>query len=419
MRRLLRILQRLVLLIGALVLALGALEIGLRVVGYAGAESRQPFRRSEEFGEISADVLRQLMPFEDDGTRVHLRGQDVPYARRPGVARVLVLGDSDTAGAGVSLEESYPMRFAGRVDAAAPGTAEIFNFGVPGMSPAGEYTFFTRHLATLRPDVVVMGLFMPNDLNFSLDDGGRHAPGAAAPRGAFLRVRDRVALLHFLHLRLLAASGRGGALTYEQARDDPALLPYALSHRGLHARRYDVGELLTYLVEDVPLTDAMWAAVEDVFQRFGRLADTSAFQFVVVLLPAGSPVFGRLHVEGVPDILERQNRFADETFTESDFDVHKATRRVLALCQRTGTLCIDPTPRLHGTPPERFYGRGNHHSAEMFAVIGDEMFRHWDARTRRFRPVAPAPATSAHGPATTRRLTDVPGQASADAARDF
>jgi hypothetical protein len=329
------------------------------------------------------------------------------------------VGDSDTAGMGVAFEQSFPMHFASRVDETAPGTAEVFNFGVPGMSPVGEYTFFTRHLAALRPDVVVMGLFMPNDLNFCLDDGRQHAPGTAALRESFLHVRDRFALLHFLHLRLLAASGRGGALAYEQARDDPALLPYALSHRGIHARRYDIGELLTYLVDDVPLTDAMWAAVEDVFHRFGRLAEANGFQFVVVLLPAGSPVFGRLHVEGVPDILERQNRFAGETFTESDFDVHKATRRVLDLCRRAATLCIDPAPRLQGIPPERFYGLGNHHSAEIFALIGEEMFRHWDTPTRRFRPVAPAATTSAHGPATPRHLTDVPGQASADPARDF
>jgi hypothetical protein len=383
MRVLLRILQRFALVLGALLAALVALEIGLRAVGYEGAETRQPFRFSHEFGEISSDVLRQLMPFDDDGTRVHLRGQDVPYARRPGVTRVFFIGDSDTAGMGVSLEQAFPAHFARRVEASAPGTVDVVNFGVPGMSPVGEYRFFTRHLAALRPDVVVMGLFMPNDLSFCLDDGQDHAPDGAALRESFLHVRDRFALLHFLHLRLLAASGRSGALTYEQARHDPALLPYALSYRGLHARRYDVGELLTYLVEDVPLTDAMWAALEDVLRRFRRLADANDFQFAVVLLPAGSPVFGRLHVEGVPDILERQNRFAGETFTEADFDVDKATRRVLDACRRTGTLCIDPTPRMRGTQPERFNGLNTHHSAEMFVLIGEEVARHWDPSARR------------------------------------
>jgi hypothetical protein len=191
--------------------------------------------------------------------------------------------------------------------------------------------------------------------------------------------------LHFLHLRLLAASGRDGVLTYETAGDDPALRPYALSYRGIHARRYDIGELLTYLRGDVPLTDAMWTAVESVFRRFGHLGAASDFQFVVVLLPAGSPVFGRLHVEGMPDVVQRVNRFAGETFSEADFDVHQATRRVLDICDRTGTLCIDPTPRMQGTPPERFYGLSNHHSAAMFTLIGDEVFRHWNADTRRFQ----------------------------------
>jgi hypothetical protein len=271
------------------------------------------------------------------------------------------------------------------VAAATPGAAEIFNFGVPGMSPVGEYTFFTRHLAKLRPDVVVLGLFMANDLSFCLEDGQPRADAPASLQESFLHFRDRFALLHFLHLRLLAASGRDGTLTYEAAGDDPALRPYALSHRGIHARRYDVGELLTYLRDDVPLTDAMWVAVEDVFRRFGRLAATNDLQFVVVLLPAGSPVFGRLHVAGRPDVVERVNRFAGETFAEADFDVHKATRRVLDICARTGTLCIDPTPRVQGTPAERFYGLGDHHSAEMFALIGDEVFGHWNADARRFR----------------------------------
>ena len=395
MRALLRLGQRLALVLAAVLGTLVVLEVGLRVVGYAGAETRQPFRASHEFGEISGETLRALMPFDDDGTRVHLRGQDVPYARRPGVTRVLFVGDSDTAGSGVSLEQSFPMRFAGLVDEAAPGTTEIFNFGVPGMSPPGEYTFFTRHLAALRPDVVVLGLFMPNDLNFSLDDGRAPMPGSATMQESFAHVRDRFALLHFLHLRLLAASGRGGALAYEVARHDPALLPYALSHRGLHARRYDLGELLTYLVEDVPLTDAMWAAVEDVFRRFQNLGAERGFQFVVAILPAGSPVFARLHVEGMTDVVEQVNRFAGETFTPADFDVHKATRRVRAICRRTGTLCVDPTDRMRGTPPERFYGLGNHHSAEMFALVGDELFLHWDAGARRF--VAPDRASTPRG----------------------
>ena len=77
--------------------------------------------------------------------------------RRPGVKRVVVVGDSFTEGQGVREDEVYPSVLASRLEAVAPGRYEVLNFGQRATDFPELYGLFERALR-LSPDLVIYGL---------------------------------------------------------------------------------------------------------------------------------------------------------------------------------------------------------------------------------------------------------------------
>lgn len=82
--------------------------------------------------------------------------------RRPGMARVLAVGDSFTFGDGIErVEATWPRVL--EAELARRGVAcEVLNLGVPGTNTAYQRDLLRRDLPRLRPDGVVLG-FVLND----------------------------------------------------------------------------------------------------------------------------------------------------------------------------------------------------------------------------------------------------------------
>jgi lysophospholipase L1-like esterase len=94
-----------------------------------------------------------------------------PSPRKPGVRRVVVLGDSFTEGQGVKEERIYPRVLEAALNASGPGW-EVLNFGRRGADfPALENTF--EESLAHEPDVVVYGMLL-NDCETSDDFRARH-----------------------------------------------------------------------------------------------------------------------------------------------------------------------------------------------------------------------------------------------------
>lgn len=76
--------------------------------------------------------------------------------RRPGVHRILVLGDSYTFGAGVKYKEDlYPALLERKLNGARRW--EVINSGLKGLSTAQELDYFLDKGLALRPDLVIVG----------------------------------------------------------------------------------------------------------------------------------------------------------------------------------------------------------------------------------------------------------------------
>jgi hypothetical protein len=90
---------------------------------------------------------------------------DTSFDIRPGVRRVLILGDSQTAGVMVENGETY----ANILEELYKGrnknpSYEVLNLGVDAYSPVQEWLLFREFGVHYHPDVIIVGFYTGNDL---------------------------------------------------------------------------------------------------------------------------------------------------------------------------------------------------------------------------------------------------------------
>ena len=83
-------------------------------------------------------------------------------AKRPGVFRILCLGDSSTFGMNVDDADPYPQVLQRLLDERAPGRFEVLNLGVPGYSSRQGLELLRQQALKYQPDLVVFA-FGTND----------------------------------------------------------------------------------------------------------------------------------------------------------------------------------------------------------------------------------------------------------------
>lgn len=123
---------------------------------------------------------------------------------KPGVLRVLVLGDSVSFGYGVNEEETYAARLE-RLLNLAHLNAEVLNLSVSGFGTAEELLQYQAVGAALKPDLVILGYFSNDPMNnrisqlFAQKDGQlTRLPQVFAPGMAIRDNLDRLPFYTFL-----------------------------------------------------------------------------------------------------------------------------------------------------------------------------------------------------------------------------
>jgi len=121
------------------------------------------------------DLAIQLNPGEPPTkvpARVSSQGlRDREYGpKREGEVRILMLGDSQTFGWGVTVEDSLPRQLERLLAARFPGKdMTVVNGGVPGYGPWNAQALLEEVEPALRPDVVILQTFLGNDLSDTLE----------------------------------------------------------------------------------------------------------------------------------------------------------------------------------------------------------------------------------------------------------
>jgi carbamoyltransferase len=122
---------------------------------------RMVIRYHSEMGHLYVPNLRARIPHERGGYSVVTNGQgfrsDVEFvSERSGRPRILVFGDSFTAGDGCDNAE----RFA-ELTGAALG-AEVYNYGVSGTGTDQQLLIFEKFARNVSADLIVLGVYVEN-----------------------------------------------------------------------------------------------------------------------------------------------------------------------------------------------------------------------------------------------------------------
>ncbi len=91
------------------------------------------------------------------------RDDPVTIEKPQGVFRILVLGDSFTAGANVEQDEAYPQVLEAFLNESGSRRVEVVDSGVGGWSPFQYAQYYEHYGWKFEPDMVVVGFFVGND----------------------------------------------------------------------------------------------------------------------------------------------------------------------------------------------------------------------------------------------------------------
>jgi hypothetical protein len=232
--------------------------------GYFPIDLRDPATRAhyESIGmrrlETTVDV-----PFavESRFNSLVFRGPEFP-PRRPGVRRIVVIGDSFTEGWGVKEEDAYPRVLGERLESAAPGRFEVLNCGRQNTDFPAMWFLFRRALE-LDPDIVVYGM--------TLTDGMKTPP-----------MQERLDLAYNLPVtRGAAPSSRGPSVRVAGMESVLATLV-----RDAYQSRELNREMVRWYLDlyDKPNRQA-WYETRQLIQKMNETMDERGGRFVLMLWP--------------------------------------------------------------------------------------------------------------------------------------
>jgi len=223
--------------------------------------------------------------------------RDFAYEKPPGTKRIVVLGDSFTAGYEVAGDQTYPSVLERELRKSGQ-RVEVLNTGVSGFGNAEELLYLERELWKYAPDLVVLS-FYTNDFAdnvrsglFRLDDTGRLVEDAPSyvPAGGLGDFLNTNPIFNWL-------SGYSNAFAFVKERLNEM------------AKRQMIRDGLANVnAAESEASGAATLAVDDAYDRrlavaiLGRLADWArerGIPLVIQSIPFRRPVSGEL-VETFP-----------------------------------------------------------------------------------------------------------------------
>ena len=269
----------------------------------------------------------------------------IPGRKDDGDLRILFLGDSGTAGFGVGRQNSFPSQVGKLLNEISPShQVTTLNAGEAGMAPIHELTLYQRRLAALKPDVIVMALFLANDINFGNSFAKVLLRNQEPPASAyFLRfLRKKSALVHFVTSRLVLLNQRIRFISASTIKEKSLWQSLSLMDSyGFEFLNYCTGEIATYMKTPSSLMNEAFDILGEVLKELKADAETHHAKLLVLLIPTSSSISNRLDMNIYPDAESELSRL---NLSTKDLDFSLPTRHVLLICKKLNISCLDPTP---------------------------------------------------------------------------
>ena len=219
--------------------------------------------------------------------------------------RIVTIGDSFTFGDGVEEQETWPRALERALAGQAPRRIEVINAGVPGRWVDEYYLELKRRSLPLDPDVVIVGLFIGNDIDG--DDATTHIWSEVDERGRPLRIDRPAERIErgYRVMRVLKARWRFpvirnshvAQLFYDGGKALAQLWrPSAIDGETMFAAQY------------TPETERAVERVEDLFVAMAELCRAHGAKLLVVMIPTREQVKPELVDGSVPRDWEKPQR---------------------------------------------------------------------------------------------------------------
>lgn len=333
----------------SLVVTAGVLELAVRWLdpqdlhrdeGLWAPDATREFRLTPGFlGTEVSDEFRVPIAINSRG----LRDRELAPAKPPGTVRILVVGDSFTYGSGVAGEETYPKRLERLLAGRAGVPVEVINAGVSGYGTVHEAAFLRAEGWSYEPDLLVLQVFVQNDLDENLEPFGREVVDGT------LRVRatrsEGATALHRVQ-----AFVRTRSHAYRLVGDRYHLLRIRLGLEPSYAASVGV-----YLHRSPERVTAGWEATRGHIRDIVEMGRQRGRPVVVVNAPAlaaldqdRAAVFARFY-----------------RVDQGELDWDRPSRMLGTLCVALGVPYLDLTERFRATGRSRelYYARNGHWNA--------------------------------------------------------
>ena len=157
------VLRNVVLVIVSILAVLLLSVAGDRALGLAGRGPRVPGTMALLFPpHAEQSFATNEFAYTAHINALGLRDREIP-PKKPDTFRIIAIGDSYTYGWGVEIEDTWLRRLEAQLRAAGH-RVETINLGKPGTGPPDYAQLAEKAIPLLRPDLVIVGMLMGNDL---------------------------------------------------------------------------------------------------------------------------------------------------------------------------------------------------------------------------------------------------------------
>lgn len=377
---------RLLLVLLALLLPVLALELALRLFGpilpgnyrTGSFQAAHPlygrFQVPNFDGWIRTDEFTAHMKTNSLG----LRDDEVVLPKPPGTFRILVIGDSFVQASQVSVGQPFTEVLERALNASPPSPGrparyDVVNAGVGGWGPGEEYLWLKNEGLKLQPDVVVLQLYLGNDISdsgckilgqdklkhkvcFYFDQNGQLYQDELRPRPPAPYDAIRAPLRNSSLLFNVLETGVFEKLDNETRDQGPA--SNWKSNMGVYAKSPPRGERDNW--------EEAWQVAGALIGEIKQTAEASGARFVLTAAPSVYQVYRD----------EWDQAVAENKLKPEQWDLERPNRRLGEIAAWLGATYLDLGPAFREdapTSPRLFYRYDRHFTAAGHEVVARQL----------------------------------------------